>query len=77
MAIFNKFWQGWLRIGQAIGDFVGRIVLTIFYFTLFAPFGLGVRFWGNPLSTRSGRTNVHWMERTTRDKTLNDVRRLS
>jgi hypothetical protein len=77
MEILGKVWQAWLRIGQAIGDFIGRIVLTIFYFTLFAPFGLSVRLLGDPLAIRLGGEKVQWLERTTRDHTLINVRRMS
>jgi len=51
------------------------LVLTIFYFTLFMPFGLGVRFFGDPLAIRvSGPSK--WLERTTHDLTLDGSRRL-
>jgi hypothetical protein len=75
METLRKVWEAWKRIGQFIGDQVGRVVLTIFYFTLFMPFALGVRFFKDPLALRpSGRTK--WLERTTKDLTLEDTRRL-
>lgn len=43
----RKLWSLWKRFGQAMGDFIARLVLTLFYFTIFAPFGLGVRLWGD------------------------------
>jgi hypothetical protein len=75
MEALRKLWQAWKRIGQFIGDMFGRLVLTVFYFTLFMPFGLGVRFFGDPLAIRpSSRTK--WVERKTNDLTLEDSRRL-
>jgi len=75
MEALRKFWQAWKRFGQFIGDFMGRLVLTVFYFTLFMPFGLGVRFLGDPLGIRAhGRPK--WVERKTNDLTLDDSRRL-
>jgi hypothetical protein len=75
MEILRKFWQTWKRIGQAIGDTIARIVLTVFYFTIFMPFALGVRLWGDPLAIRPhGHTT--WLERRTKDLTLKDSRRL-
>jgi hypothetical protein len=59
-----------------IGDFLARIVLTIFYFTLLLPFGLGVRLFGDPLTLREQEA-AGWVKRTTRDKELKDGRRLS
>lgn len=76
MDTLSRLWQAWKRIGQAIGDFIGRLVLTVFYFTLFAPFGLGVRLLGDPLDLKSTRP-THWLDRRTRDLTIDDARRLS
>jgi hypothetical protein len=75
MDALRKFWHGWKRFGQFIGDFIGRLVLTIFYFTLFMPFGLGVRLFGDPLALRQ-RGHGKWLERTTHEQTLDDSRRL-
>jgi hypothetical protein len=75
MEALRKFWHAWKRFGQFMGDLIGRLVLTVFYFTLFMPFGLGVRFFGDPLALRpSGRSK--WLERTTKDLTIDDTRRL-
>jgi len=75
METLRKIWQAWKRIGQFIGDMLGRVVLTVFYFTLFVPFALGVRFFGDPLAMRPS-SHVKWVERTTHDLTLEDSRRL-
>ena len=75
MEVLRKIWQAWKRIGQFIGDMLGRVVLTVFYFTLFMPFALGVRFLGDPLAMRPS-SHVKWVERTTHDLTLEDSRRL-
>jgi hypothetical protein len=76
MTFVRKLWSTWKRLGQFIGDIVGRVVLTVFYFTLFAPFGLGVRLAGDPLMIRPEH-KPKWLDRTTRDRELNDARRLS
>ena len=75
MEALRKVWQAWKRIGQFIGDLIGRSVLTVFYFTLFMPFGLGVRFFGDPLAMRPS-SRAKWLERRTQDLTLEDSRRL-
>ena len=75
MEALRKFWEAWKRFGQLIGDFVGRVVLTVFYFTLFVPFGLGVRLFGDPLAL-SRRGPGKWLERATHDLSLDDSRRL-
>lgn len=75
MEALRKVWGAWKRFGQFMGDLIGRLVLTIFYFTLFMPFGLGVRFFKDPLSLRP-RGRSKWLERTTTELTLEDTRRL-
>jgi hypothetical protein len=76
MTILRSIWNSWKKFGKFIGDIIGRIFLTIFYFTIFAPFGLGVRLFGDPLAIKKNHS-VRWIERTTRDLSLIDGRRLS
>lgn len=75
MEVLKKIWQAWKRVGQFIGDQIGRVFLTLFYFTLFMPFGLGVRIWGDPMLIRPS-FRAQWLERRTHDLTLKDARRL-
>lgn len=75
MEALRKIWHGWKKFGQFIGDMLGRVVLTIFYFTLFMPFALGVRLFLDPLALHvTGQPK--WLERKTQDLTLDDARRL-
>ena len=67
MAFLRKLWHGWLRFGQFLGDILARIVLTLFYFTLFAPFGLGVTLLSDPLNVRKGGTQT-WRPREAQDE---------
>jgi hypothetical protein len=75
MEAIKKVWSYWKRFGQFIGDLIGRVFLTVFYFTLFMPFALGVRLWGDPLAIRPSH-GKKWLERSTHDLTLKDSRRL-
>ena len=75
MRSLQRIWQAWKRIGQFIGDVIARVVLTIFYFTLFMPFGLGVRIWGDPLGISPG-VRAKWLERNNGETTLKGTRRL-
>jgi hypothetical protein len=69
-------WQLWKRIALVIGDFIARVVLTIFYFTLFVPFGLGVRLLSDPLAIKH-RPEVNWLKRSAQEDTFEDARKLS
>ena len=43
MALLKQLWKKWRAFGQVMGDFVARIFMTVFYFTIAIPFGIGVR----------------------------------
>ena len=74
MNVIRKIWVGWKRFGQFMGDVLGRLVLTIFYFTIFLPFGIGMRLLADRLDTKQ-RNKPQWGERKTLDLTLDDSRR--
>ncbi|MCP5101638.1 MAG: hypothetical protein GY943_39340 [Chloroflexi bacterium] len=76
MNALRKFWEGWKKFGQFMGDFIGRLVLTIFYFTILMPFGLIVTLFQDRLDTKSF-SKPTWTDRKTNDLTMEDARRLS
>jgi hypothetical protein len=76
MTILRKFWTSWKRVGGFIGDFFGRLILTLFYFTLVLPFGLMMRIFRDPLSLRRNEP-PSWQARDDDDTTLDSARRLS
>ena len=69
-------WSLWKRLAQTIGDFIGRIVLTVFYFTILVPFGLGVRLLSDPLELKDF-PKAGWLDRETHDTSLEHGRRLA
>jgi hypothetical protein len=72
--ILKKIWEGWKAFGRFMGNIVGRVALSVFYFTIFVPFGLGVRLAGDPLKLKPGSGGL-WQPRTTKDQALADVTR--
>ena len=74
METLRKVWEAWKHAGQVIGDFIGRVILTVFYFTIFVPFGLGVRLLSDPLRLKRAMSS-YWLSRGTTDLTLEDARR--
>jgi hypothetical protein len=60
MGLLRRAWEGWKRFGKRVGDLQARILLTVFYFVILAPFGLGVRA-ADPLGLR--RTGTGWRPR--------------
>lgn len=51
MTLFRRAWEGWKRFGKKVGDFQARLLLSLFYFLILAPFGLGMRA-ADPLGLR-------------------------
>ena len=74
MGLLNKFWRGWMRFGHFMGDIVGRVVLTIFYFTIMLPFSLIVTLFSDPLDMKKRKAPA-WQARTTGDRNLEEARR--
>jgi hypothetical protein len=75
MQVLRRVWELWKKFGRFIGDMVARVVLTIFYFTIFVPFGLGVRLFSDPLMVKSWSTPPYWLPRSTGDRVLDEARR--
>ena len=74
MALLKQLWKKWRAFGQVMGDFVARIFMTVFYFTIAMPFGIGVRIFKDPLQLKSQHTT--WLKRKTKADTIEDARRL-
>lgn len=75
MTILRNIWRFWKRFGRIVGDWIARIVLSIFYFTLFSLFGLGVRLLSDPLTIKKKRKGS-WSKRGTPAISLDEARRL-
>ena len=74
MKLLRVIWRKWRAFGRVMGDFVARIIMTIFYFTIALPFGVGVRLFKDPLHLKTPENG--WRKREDRDETLESARRL-
>ena len=74
MQLLRRFWEGWKAFGRFMGNQVARVVLSLFYFTVLVPYGLGVRWFGDPLQIKT-RPNHLWQPRSPQDPTLADAGR--
>jgi hypothetical protein len=57
--MLRQLWERWKRIAHTIGVWQSRVLLTVFYYFILAPFGLGVRLLSDPLAITS-RPGPHW-----------------
>ncbi|MBI2326937.1 hypothetical protein HYU92_01315 [Candidatus Curtissbacteria bacterium] len=63
MVFLKQLWRKWLVIAHAIGNFQAQVILSIFYFILFLPLGLVLRFFVDPLRMKKiRRTNFQKWE---------------
>ncbi|MFQ5899667.1 MAG: hypothetical protein ACE5JN_15665 [Candidatus Methylomirabilia bacterium] len=50
----RSLWGWWRRGARRIGDIQARLLLTLFYFVVFGPFALAVRWRSDPLAIKAG-----------------------
>jgi hypothetical protein len=62
LTILRQAWERFKVIARIIGNFQSRVLLTLFYFVILAPFGLGVRLFGDPLGLKRQHRS-HWLRR--------------
>ena len=74
MKVLKKAWDGWKAFGRLLGNLVARVALSIFYFSVLVPFGLGVRWWSDPLQVKISPSPL-WRARTTPEPTLAEAER--
>jgi len=60
-ASVRAVWQWWTRVARRIGDVQARILLTLFYYVILAPFALVLRR-NDPLAIRPG-ASTGWRTR--------------
>ncbi len=68
------FLASWRAFGHFLGGLLGRVAMTIFYFTVFAPFAVGVVVFGDPLQIKTTPQSL-WRPRTTGDQDLASIMR--
>jgi hypothetical protein len=71
--IIHLAWDRFNIIAGVVGDVQGRVIVTLFYFTILVPFGLGARLLGDALHLRPRAP--HWLERPSVSSALEEARR--
>src|SRR3954447_23707228 len=68
-------WSRWKELSQKAADVQARVFLTIFYFTLMAPFGLVFGLMKDPLRVKHRPTGTYWVDRKPVSESLADAHR--
>ena len=63
--MLRHLWERWKVLAHHIGTFQSRVLLTVFYFVILAPFGLAVRLFSDPLLLKHQHRS-HWLRRDSR-----------
>ncbi len=67
---FSTIWKYWKKIGEFIGNLLGRFFLMLFYITIVLPFGIGIRLLGDPLNMHKKATPRGWAQRHSPEPTI-------
>jgi hypothetical protein len=70
LPVHKRIWEWWVPIAHKIGNFQARLILTVFYFTLFMPFAILVKLFTDPLRIKP-KTKKGWIER--KDERVDDL----
>ena len=73
--ILQTAWQRWQIIGHANGDYIARLFVNLFYFTILVPFALIAKL-SDPLGLRKA-PNAGWVNRKPVSAKLEDARNQS
>ncbi len=70
--ILHLAWDRFTIIAGIVGDVQGRVIVTLFYFTLLVPFGIGARLFSDSLRIKAG---PQWLDRPPVENGLEEARR--
>lgn len=68
-------WGKWRELSRKAADVQARVLLTVFYFTVAAPFGIALGLFGDPLRMKKRPSGSYWVERKPVDETLLGAKR--
>lgn len=72
--MLTRLWSQWKRFAQRLADFQARVILTLIYYLVLAPFGLIVSLLGDLLRTKRPQTST-WVARPTEASSLQNARK--
>ncbi len=73
--IVHFAWQRFKIITAVIGDVQGRLIATLFYFTVLVPFGIASRIFSDPLNMKRSSPTTNWLDRVPVSEQLEAAKR--
>ncbi len=73
MELIRKIWDAWIAFLHLVGNLIGRLVLTLLYFSVVVPFALIVQLFSDPFGVKR-RGSTYWVERGDGPTTLEQAR---
>ena len=52
MKLLKNLWNKWLPVAQAIGNFMGQVIMTVFYLVILLPLGIFIRLFRDVLNIK-------------------------
>ena len=74
--MLRRIWNTWKKWARKIGNVQARVILFVFYFTLYMPFSLGVRAFSDPLRLKKKQAHPFWLPRGREDNSAESVETL-
>ncbi len=68
-------WGKWRELSRKAADIQARVLLSVFYYTVAAPFGIALGLFGDPLRMKKRPRGSYWVERKPVDATLAGAKR--
>ena len=68
-------YKKWMYLAERIGTMNARIILTVLYFSMVAPFGLLLRVCSDPLRLRRHTGISYWVSRPRREVSLEEMKK--
>ena len=60
MAILKLLWEKWKAFSEIFGNFMSRVILTVLYFVILLPYGIGMRMFADPLELKPRPADSGW-----------------
>jgi hypothetical protein len=72
--MLQQLWSKWKALAARIGNFQGRVILTVFYFVFVTPLGVAVRLFSDPLHIKRHPGGTFWQRKAQPEATLEEAR---